>query len=144
MFGASSQPNDDDPTVRASDHAHNLAQLARLTRTAIGLANDSIQGRTGWRWSTDDRLPIVGAVPDAAAAAVPGVRLDQARFVPRLPGLFAFTALGSRGITWSALSAQALAATISGAPVSLEASLLDAIDPARFITREARREANRG
>ncbi|TMH12860.1 MAG: bifunctional tRNA (5-methylaminomethyl-2-thiouridine)(34)-methyltransferase MnmD/FAD-dependent 5-carboxymethylaminomethyl-2-thiouridine(34) oxidoreductase MnmC [Betaproteobacteria bacterium] len=144
MFGASSQPNDDDPTVRASDHAHNLAQLARLTRTAIGLASDSIQGRTGWRWSTDDRLPIVGAVPDAAAAAVPGVRLDQARFVPRLPGLFAFTALGSRGITWSALSAQALAATICGAPVPIESSLLDSIDPARFITREARREANRG
>src|SRR5205823_1010215 len=30
VFGATSQPADDDPTVRPADHLHNLAQLARL------------------------------------------------------------------------------------------------------------------
>jgi tRNA 5-methylaminomethyl-2-thiouridine biosynthesis bifunctional protein len=60
-----------------------------------------------------------------------------------VPGLFVFTALGSRGITWSALGGQVVAAAISGAPAPLEASLLDAIAPARFITRQVRRSSAR-
>jgi tRNA 5-methylaminomethyl-2-thiouridine biosynthesis bifunctional protein len=55
-----------------------------------------------------------------------------------------FTALGSRGITWSALGAQVLASSITGAPQPLEASLLDAIDPARFVARAVRRSSARG
>jgi tRNA 5-methylaminomethyl-2-thiouridine biosynthesis bifunctional protein len=51
--------------------------------------------------------------------------------------------LGSRGIAWSALGAQVLSSCISGAPVPLEASLLDAIDPARFQARAARRAVPR-
>ncbi len=143
-FGATSQPDDDDPSVRRSDHVHNLAQLARLTGAALTLKPDTLQGRTAWRMVTSDRLPIIGAVPDEAAAAAPGVwRPDQPRFVPRIPGLFVFTALASRGITWSALGAQVLASSITSAPQPLESSLLDAIDPARFISRAVRR-SNRG
>jgi len=59
--------------------------------------------------------------------------------VPRVPGLFVFTALGSRGITWSALGARLLASLITGAPAPLEASLIDAVDPARFVSRRSRR-----
>jgi len=46
--------------------------------------------------------------------------------------------MGSRGIGWAALCAQVLAAQVSGAPMPLEASLLDAIDPARFAVRAYR------
>ena len=49
-----------------------------------------------------------------------------------------FTALGSRGITWSALGAQVLAAQVSGGPAPLSERLLDALDPARFVSRLAR------
>jgi len=139
VFGATSQSSDDDPTVRDTDHAHNLAQLARLTNTAIDVDPQRLLGRTAWRWVSDDRLPIIGAVPDRMASSVAGTRLDQPRFVPRLPGLFVFAALGSRGITWAALGAQLLASAVSGAPLPLESSLLDAVDPARFVTRQARR-----
>lgn len=140
-FGSTSQAGDEDGSVRAADHAQNLAQLARLTQTPL-IADARCGGRTAWRWVTPDRLPVIGAVPDRAVAAS-GRPLDQARFVPRLPGLFVFTGLGSRGITWSALGAQTLAAWISGAPSPLEASLLDAVDPARFIAKAVRREASR-
>jgi tRNA 5-methylaminomethyl-2-thiouridine biosynthesis bifunctional protein len=99
----------------------------------------TLQGRVGWRWSADDRLPLVGAVPVSAAGLQNARRLDQARHVPRIPGLYLMTALGSRGLTWAALLGETLAACICGTPVPLSASLLDAIDPARFITREARR-----
>lgn len=141
VFGATSQRGDDDPAVRASDHALNLAQLARLMNMEPGVQAADLQGRTGWRWVSDDRLPVIGSVPHGVPSHADGtsLRLDQARLVPRRPGLFVFTGLGSRGIGWSALGAQVLASIISGAPSPLEASLLDAVDPARFIVREVRR-----
>ncbi len=138
VFGATSQPGDDDPRVRDVDHVHNLAQLARLTGTVPAIHPQDLHGRTAWRCVSEDRLPLVGGVPDGLAARR-STRLDQPRFVPRVPGLFVFTALGSRGVAWSALGAQVLAACVSGAPSPLEAGLLDAVDPARFISRSARR-----
>jgi tRNA 5-methylaminomethyl-2-thiouridine biosynthesis bifunctional protein len=140
MFGATSQRGDDDASVREDDHRVNLAQLTQLVGHPIDADPAAMQGRTAWRWSAVDRLPLIGAVPDSALGAdPPAQRLDQPRFVPRLPGLFVFAALGSRGITWSALGAQVLTSLISGAPAPLEASLIDAIDPARFVSRRARR-----
>jgi tRNA 5-methylaminomethyl-2-thiouridine biosynthesis bifunctional protein len=143
LFGATSQPGDMDPTVRSEDHAHNLTQLARLVGHAIDAPPSSMQGRTGWRWVAQDRLPLIGAVPDTSNEKI-GRPLDQPRFVPRMPGLYVFTALGSRGITWSALGARTLASLITGAPSPVESSLLDAVDPARFISRAVRRESSKG
>jgi tRNA 5-methylaminomethyl-2-thiouridine biosynthesis bifunctional protein len=143
-FGATSQADDADVAVRVDDHRLNIAQLERLLGRPLALDPQCADGRTAWRWSSRDRLPVVGGVPDfdclhAALAGLSDLRLDQPRFVPRLPGLFVFSALGSRGITWSALAAQVLAAWVSGAPMPLEADLLDAIDPARFAIRALRR-----
>ena len=141
VFGATSQPADDDASVRTSDHLHNLAHLDRLLPSHAVRTVDDLQGRTAWRWVSDDRLPIVGAVPDLLAATE-DKRLDQPRLVPRLPGLYVISAFGSRGITWAMLAGRVLASMISGAPVPLETSLLDAIDPARFICRRIRRQAS--
>ena len=148
IFGATAQRGDADASVRTADHILNLQQLERLTGTRIDVGVDTLQGRTAWRWVTGDRLPIIGAVPDAPGSPTwplptgPGgmraQRLDQPRFVPRHTGLFVFTGLGSRGITWSALGAQILAASVSGTPMPVEASLLDAVDPARFLARRFR------
>ncbi len=135
LFGATSHEGDDDPSVRASDHATNLAQLSVLTQTAalINLNSNDLQGRTAWRCVAPDRLPVIGGVPKEIDRAI-----DQPRLIPRWPGLFVYTALGSRGITWSALGGQVLAAWVTGCPSPIEASLIDAIDPARFEARRAR------
>jgi tRNA 5-methylaminomethyl-2-thiouridine biosynthesis bifunctional protein len=139
LFGATSHPDDADPNLRVADQLHNLAQLARLTGS-VPRGDLSLVGRVGWRCVTSDRLPAIGAVPDAEAiAAQPAPRLDQARFVPRKPGLYVFTALASRGITWAVLGARTLAALVAAAPCPLDASLLDAVDAGRFASREARR-----
>ena len=142
VFGSTSQPDDLDATVRDADHADNLARLAQLYGATAALRPGDLQGRVGWRWASQDRLPVIGAVPLAAALGGGG-RLDQPRFVPREPGLFVFTALGSRGITWSALGAQVLASAVTGAPSPLEADLLDAVDPARFVSRAHRQNIGR-
>ena len=146
VFGATSQPGDMTVDVRGADHAQNLLRLAELRGASAPLGPGELWGRVGWRWAANDRLPVIGAVPiavpeelDSAAAR----RLDQPRFVPREPGLFVFTALGSRGITWSALGAQVLASAVCGAPSPVESDLLDAIDPARFVSRAIRQRGLR-
>ncbi|MBQ1764799.1 MAG: oxidoreductase, partial [Aquincola sp.] len=79
-------------------------------------------------------LPLVGAVPQ------PGARHEQARRIARMPGLLVCTALGSRGITWAPLAAELLAAWVTGGPPPLESDLVDALDPARFAARRARKQ----
>ncbi|MEO7009762.1 MAG: FAD-dependent 5-carboxymethylaminomethyl-2-thiouridine(34) oxidoreductase MnmC, partial [Caldimonas sp.] len=147
IFGATAQPGDIDPAVRLDDHALNLAQLARLS-PALGAAASidpaRLCGRTSWRCTSRDRLPLIGGVPlqfddQAPHAGDAEPRSDQPRFMPRQSGLYVYAALGSRGIAWAALGAQVLASTIGGAPSPIEASLLDAVDPARFMVRESRR-----
>ena len=147
-FGATSDDDDADPATRSDDHRANAERLAGLVAEppSIG-ALGQLSGRVAWRWTSPDRLPLIGPVPLAAIGAALGVELDsegsprpeQPRFAPRAPGLFVFAGLGSRGIAGSALGAQVLAASITGTPIPLEADLLDAIDPARFASRAFRR-----
>jgi tRNA 5-methylaminomethyl-2-thiouridine biosynthesis bifunctional protein len=158
VFGATSRPGDDDPALRHADHAHNLAQLAQLTASDVGLdaraltAAGQLSGRVGWRATTPDRLPWIGAVPAAwptvpepgepGRASSPGPRSspsDQARHWPRVPGLFVVGGLGSRGVTWAALAARLIASWILDAPFPVEARLVDALDPARACARATRR-----
>jgi tRNA 5-methylaminomethyl-2-thiouridine biosynthesis bifunctional protein len=137
VFGASAQPGDEDGQVRATDHAFNLQRLRSLSGQH-GPPPEALTGRVGWRLAADDRLPLVGAVPDEDALA--GLRAERLRDMPRRAGLHVLAALGARGIGWAALGGQILAAQISGAPLPLEVSLLRAIDPARFLLRRARRK----
>jgi tRNA 5-methylaminomethyl-2-thiouridine biosynthesis bifunctional protein len=138
IFGATSQRHDLDPNVRTSDHIHNLAQLSRLLPTPPYRA-DALQGRTAWRCVADDKLPVIGAVP-AVQPHLAGPPCSQARRVARLAGLYIFTALGSRGITWSALGGQIVAACITGTPCPVESSIVDALDPARFRVRNKKNQ----
>ena len=137
------QPDGALPDANHADHAAHtahtahLATLRRLTGWAGAVDPAQLQGRVGWRLQADDRLPLLGALADPSAPA--GTRrLDQPRFVPRQPGLYVFTALGSRGITQAALGGEILASGLTGAPVPAPAALLDALDPARFIARAVR------
>jgi tRNA 5-methylaminomethyl-2-thiouridine biosynthesis bifunctional protein len=116
-----------------------LRRLQRLCAQPFVPAADLLRARVAWRCVSDDRLPLIGAVPDEAAAA--GQRCERVSRMPRRPGLYVFSALGSRGIGWAALGAQVVASLITGAPVPLEARLLDAVDPARFFVRRATRVA---
>ncbi len=137
--GATSTADDDAPERRIDDDAANVAQLQRLLGGAAApTAADAVAARVGWRLVAADRLPLVGALPDAAASAA-AARLDQPRFVPRRRGLHVLGALGARGIAWAPLAARTLAALIAGTPCPVEASLLDAVDAARFVSRRARR-----
>lgn len=151
LCGATTQQHDDDPTVREADHRHNLHQAARLGAWSpldeSAPLPDQLRGRTAWRATTPDRLPLVGALPwslTRLSSPQATKRLDQIRLIPRQRnehgGLYAMTGLGSRGITWSCLAAELLAHWVTGAPCPVEADLRDALDPARFLVRQMTRK----
>jgi len=130
LLGATSQPGDEDDTVRDADHAMNLERARLLLGSEVARSGAVRVGRVGWRVATRDRLPLVGMAPDLAAPLP--ARRDAPRLLARQPGLYLHCALGSRGITTAALGGELIAAQICGAPWPLEADLADAIDPARF------------
>ncbi len=124
--------------VSTAAHQHNLERLQRLTGLQAPTDAAALQGRSGWRLHTDDRLPIAGAMP--LCDLPPGQRRDQARLLPRIPGLFVLTALGARGLTLAPLLGRLVAAQATGTPWPLEQDLADAVDPARWRVRAARQD----
>lgn len=133
LCGATAAPGDEDPGLRVADHRHNAQRLQQLTGWAGPLPP---AGRVGWRANTVDRLPLVGPV-----AAVSTDAPTTWRTLPRVPGLYVLSGLGSRGLTWGPLAGQVLAAWMSGAPMPVPAALRDALDPGRWQLRAARRMA---
>lgn len=131
--------------LSVASHARNLSKVASLFEktdtlqlSIAALDPRSLGGSVGFRTVTPDRLPVAGALIDAAALAgrrTPGTEDWQASPVwarPRLPGLFALTGYGSRGITWSSLMAEHLVALLEDEPSPLGAGWADAVDPGRF------------
>ncbi len=139
LCGATTQRDDDDHHLRLADHQHNLATLARLTGWSPAIDHGQLDGRVGWRLLASDRLPLVGPLPSTATG--PARPADQPRRVLRQAGLFVFSALGSRGITQAPLGAEVLASWMTGDPLPLPATLVDALDVARFSSRAVRRAA---
>jgi len=139
LVGASYDFDDADPAPRIDGHAGNLERLARIAPGAARAIDPAtLAGRVGFRAVTPDRLPVVGALPQAqagpAASAVPRLGL-----LARQPGLFGAFGYGSRGLVWASLAAELLASQIEDEPLPLEAALVDAVDPARFLLRALRR-----
>jgi len=133
--GASFLLDDNDPALRREEHAENLEKLDFiLPGFAAGLRVDVLDGRVGFRPVSPDRLPMVGAVGDAAAID-PVTPSRPLKDMPRVPGLYVINGFGARGIVWSALAAELLACQIEGEPLPLEAELAAALDPARFLRR---------
>jgi len=136
VAGATYDFEDDNPAPNAEGHAGNLERIERLLPGAAARIDPAnLSGSVGFRCVSADRLPLIGALPDAAAARAAG----NARDLPRLPGLYGAFGYASRGLTWAALGGELIASAVEGEPAPLEGDLADAIDPARFLLRRARR-----
>jgi tRNA 5-methylaminomethyl-2-thiouridine biosynthesis bifunctional protein len=141
--GSSFQPGASSLAEWAADHTANLQRLARLQpRQSVALAKldpARLRGYVGVRCVSANRLPLIGALVDEAVAMSAGFRLRGPHAqLPRVPGLYAALAYGSRGLTWSVLGAELLASLIDGGPLPLEADLAAALDPGRFVLRALR------
>jgi tRNA 5-methylaminomethyl-2-thiouridine biosynthesis bifunctional protein len=114
--GASFDIDDDDPEPRAQSDAGNMERLERIL--PITVQGAEFGNRVAFRSVARDRLPVAG-------------RFDA--------NIYGALALGSRGLIWSSLAAELIAARLEGEPLPLEGALVDALDPARFARRAIRR-----
>ncbi|UVW30500.1 FAD-dependent 5-carboxymethylaminomethyl-2-thiouridine(34) oxidoreductase MnmC [Massilia sp. H6] len=125
---------DDDPSLRASSQQENIARLRALVSDPLAAEGAPLAGRVGFRCVAPDRLPLVGRLPDVAAAGA----TERLRELARHPGLHCLLGYASRGLIWAPLAAELLAAQLEGEPLPLETALVDALDPARFVLRARR------
>jgi tRNA 5-methylaminomethyl-2-thiouridine biosynthesis bifunctional protein len=130
-----SYDDDSDSALRQASQDQNLAKIRSLLGDPALAADAPLAGRVGFRCVAPDRLPLVGALPDAAA----GARIERLRDVARHSGLYGLLGYASRGLSWAPLAAELLAAQLDGEPLPLEAELAAALDPARFLLRARRR-----
>jgi tRNA 5-methylaminomethyl-2-thiouridine biosynthesis bifunctional protein len=130
--------NDDDPALRASSQQENLARLAEIIPgdAVAALAHTApLAGRVGFRVAAPDRLPLAGALPDYPNAG----RLESLSDVPRHPALHCLLGYASRGLIWAPLMAELLVCQLENTPPPLENTLIDALDPGRFLLKQRRR-----
>lgn len=134
--GATFSVDDDDPALRLADHRENLAKL-NFILPGFGASLDParLDGRVGFRPASPDRLPMIGAIPSVLQAE----RGTPLPAIPRHAGLYAVEGFGARGLVWAALAAELLASELAGEPLPLERTLVDALDPARYLLRPPRR-----
>jgi len=81
---------------------------------AAGLEAPALEGWTGFRTTVADRLPIAGATT--------------------IDGIVALTGLGSRGLLWGPLAAEAVASALEDEPLPLARDHAGAISPRRFLS----------
>ena len=144
VTGASFDPGDDSMQPDDARHAANLRRAERLLPgITTNVDVESLRGEVGMRCVARDRMPMVGPVVDMGRAREIAQALAGAHAgdMPRVPGLFCSIAFASRGLAWTAISAECVASQIEGEPLPLEGSLVDAIDPGRFAVKRARRGA---
>jgi tRNA 5-methylaminomethyl-2-thiouridine biosynthesis bifunctional protein len=109
--GATYEATDQPAATDASHHQTNLEKLRTLlpaAATVLGPAFEAgrVQAWGGTRCVSADRMPLVGALEDGDA-----------------PSLWISTGMGSRGLSFSALCAELLAARLGAEPLPVEASL---------------------
>jgi len=137
---------DTEPQLRPDDHCRNIDSLARalpaLLQPHARAAAPTLEGRVGFRCTTPDYLPIVGAAPDIPALRerfaplARNARQSVAAAPAWLPGLYVNIGHGSRGLTSTPLCAELLASLIAGEPRPLPRALVQALSPARFAMRD--------
>lgn len=142
--GASYHPDDSCEKLRDSDQQDNIEFTEKLFPGMFEVPVQ-LQGRTGFRAVSEDRIPLVGPVADAAWFEREYHDLSHGRAARYyadanyLPGLYVSAAHGSRGMTSCFISAEVIAAQIEGTPLPLARNIIDLLNPARFIIRRLKR-----
>ncbi len=144
-MGATFNFKDDNPQVTDKDHRKNLGMqshwFSSMYQAMGGEQSHILDGRVGFRCTTPDYLPVVGAMVDYQGFIeqyAPLRKNMKHRFsdsVHYLDGLYVSAGHGSRGTLSCPLSGEILARMITGETSPLDESLQHAINPTRFLVR---------
>ncbi|MBV1777272.1 bifunctional tRNA (5-methylaminomethyl-2-thiouridine)(34)-methyltransferase MnmD/FAD-dependent 5-carboxymethylaminomethyl-2-thiouridine(34) oxidoreductase MnmC [Burkholderiaceae bacterium DAT-1] len=121
-----SSPIDADESIA---HAANLGLMQEMLEQQN--ISTPVAGRRCKRPRTIDRMPVVGQLADVTAFQPK--HIGSPHLLKREAGLYAINGFGARGLVWSGLMAELLAAQIEHEPWPIERDLARAIDPSRFM-----------
>ena len=144
-FGATFDLHSKELNIRPEDHQYNLQKLGdvlpSLAQEIAPLFNE-LDGRTAFRCSTPDYMPIVGPLADETYFKETYAKLAQDKNwcfnnapAKHHPNLFINTGHGSKGLITCPLSAELLASQICNEPLPLPISVVNALNPCRFIVK---------
>lgn len=148
-LGASYNIKDNETEMRLSDHQNNFGYLDDFGKEFQQLhiqlneqAANNFPGRTGFRCTTPDYLPMVGPLIDEEYFdhEFTAIRKNLARY-PRQAakfheGLYLNIGHGSRGLTSAPLCAELIASYLCGENFPMAKHHAEALLPARFYIRE--------
>jgi len=122
LVGATFDLHDSSPAATAESNRENLRMLSDFLPEALKSADiatiaDQSSGRVAFRCTTHDYQPIAGPMKNRDGSA--------------LEGLWLFTGLGSKGLTYSPLLAEYLADLLSGQPPCLPRNLMRRVETQR-------------
>lgn len=146
-IGATYEPHREHDAEDVEGHRKNIALAAEYYapfQSKVERAEE-VSGRVSYRAVSQDRVPIVGAVPDEAAFRRDYHDLHQGKHWKRYPlpryheGLYISVGHGSRGITSTPLTSELLASHINDEPLPLGYDMMQLLHPGRFTLRELRR-----
>ena len=137
----------DSLSMRVSDHSHrvNLRNLENLNLIDRSHDHTVVGGRAAIRATTEDRLPMIGAVPvypiykHTYEDLRHGRRAENYPPPKYYPGLFMMAGFGSRGITHCPLAGDLLAKLIHGDVREPDRRALALLHPGRFAIRQLKR-----
>lgn len=137
-LGASFNPHDEDATVRISDHESNLQLLDSMSPSLYEALKDKVvSGRVAWRSQSPDYLPVAGQMIDPRRfTSQKFFYNDPPAKLPWLEGLYINAGHGSKGFLSAPLCAQIIADHAAGVDSALPKTLLNALQPNRFILRK--------
>lgn len=168
LTGATFEAPDLDPICHLSSHQKNLAQVEQalpewlttdakafiqsrqadrvLEDCAVVVNENALDGRTGFRPTTPDHLPIIGAVADFDYLECRYLQQNASKMAHQyppqsyVPGLFVSNGHGPRGLMSVFLAADEIVRQVEGQPSLLSEPLRQAVHPARFSIRDWRKK----
>ena len=141
--GATFNLKDPERALRASDHQTNLDNLREhLPALEVNADIHNLHGRVAFRCSLPDYLPAVGPLPHIEkmitdfAPLRKNARAGITCGGSYWPGLYINIGHGARGLAYTPLCAELLAAQICDEPIPLAYELANTLHPARFVIRD--------
>jgi tRNA 5-methylaminomethyl-2-thiouridine biosynthesis bifunctional protein len=142
-LGSSYVKDDHNTDYRITEQTSNVAMHKKALALSPWAQNitGQAQGRAAIRTSTADHLPMMGAVPDYASQLsqfhdlYKGLPTQHYPVAKDYPNLYMLNGLGSRGLTTAPLLAEVLASQICAEPLPLSITILDTLNPNRFLIR---------
>jgi tRNA 5-methylaminomethyl-2-thiouridine biosynthesis bifunctional protein len=132
--------------VLDEDNNMNICNLREIMPVNFN-SQKTLQGRAALRSTSPDRRPMLGAVADKESFFKDYADLrhgkTNAKYVDGKyhAGLYVATGFGSRGVTGCPIAGEVLAEMINNETLPLNKKIIDAINPARFLIRDLKRQA---